>query len=409
MSRQRGVLIVVLVLVVGALAYWMWPSKKVDTADDANGRGGRGAQTMTVTTAVAKTQDLPIRLRSIGWVDPVAKVSIAARLNSQIAEQRVVEGQMVAKGDVLFRLDDREVRAAIARDTATLARDQAIAARAEADRKRGADLVAKGYLAQATQDQRIADAKSAAATVKADQAALNADSVQLTYTEVRAPIAGRAGAVSITPGNLVRIGDTTPLITITQMKPVWVSFTLPERNLASLRDAMGKAGGKGPETRAYLSNDKQPRATGTITFLDSTVDQTTGTIAVKATMPNDDQALWPGQYVDVVVDVGVRSSAIVIPTVALQAGQNGQFVYLVGPDSKVHVRQVLVAGTDADLTAISSGLVAGDQVVIEGQQRLTDGAKVKAVPAGAKPPESAPTGRGRGGQKPGTTVRSAKG
>jgi len=162
------------------------------------------------------------------------------------------------------------------------------------------------------------------------------------------------------------VGDTTPLITITQMKPVWVSFTLPERNLAALRDAMKTPGATGPATHAFLSGDAKPRASGNITFLDSAVDQTTGTIAVKATMPNDDQALWPGQYVNIEIDVGVRANSVVIPTVALQAGQSGQFVYLVGVDSKVHVRQVAIAGSDGDQSAIASGLAAGDQVVIEG-------------------------------------------
>ena len=390
-------MIALVVLVLGVFGYWVWPSKKDDAA------GGHGAQVVTVTATTAKTGDLPIRLRSIGWVEPVAKVSIAARLNSQIAEQHVVEGQMVAKGDVLFRLDDREVRAALARDAANLTRDQALAARAEADRKRGVDLVAKGYLAQATQDQRISDAKSADATVKADQAALSADNVQLTYTEVRAPIAGRAGEVSITPGNLVRIGDTTPLITITQMKPVWVSFTLPERNLAALRAAMskGQSGGTAPLARASLSGDKQPRASGAITFLDSAVDQTTGTIAVKATMPNDDQALWPGQYVNVEIDVGMLPNAVIVPTVALQAGQNGQFVYLIGQDNKVSVRQVQIAGTDGDLSAIASGLKPGDQIVTEGQQRVTDGMQVNVAPAKAPPPPAKPD-QSAGGRQTGT-------
>jgi multidrug efflux system membrane fusion protein len=407
-TRTRAILIAFAVLVIAAFGYWMMPAKHANTAGGDGGKGGaRGPQTVTVTTVVAKTADLPIRLRAIGWVDPVAKVSISARLNSQIAEQRVVEGQIVAKGDILFRLDDREVRAAIAKDTAMLVRDQAIAARAEADLKRGQELVAKGYLAQATQDQRMADAKSAAATVKADQATLAADNVQLTYTEVRAPIAGRVGAVSITPGNLVKTSDTTPLITITQMKPVWVSFTLAERELAALRAAMSKPGLPGPVTRAYLANEKQPRATGSITFLDSTVDQTTGTIAVKATMPNTDQALWPGQYVNVEIDVGVRANAVVVPTVALQSGQNGQFVFLVGADSKVQVRQVVVAGTDGDLSAVASGLAAGDQVVTEGQQKLTDGAKVKAVPAGTPQQPSSP-GKDRGAGHP-NAVRSAGG
>lgn len=413
MSAQRAIFIALTIVAVGALAYWMWPAKKDETRD-AGGRG-RGAQTIVVTTAAARVADLPIRLRSIGWVEPVQKVSVSARLNSQIAEQHVVEGQIVKKGDVLFKLDDREVRAAIARDTANLARDRANAARAQADLQRGQDLVAKGFLSKQVLDQRMADAKAAQATVQADQAALNADNVQLTYTEIRSPIAGRAGAVSITPGNLVRIGDTTPLITITQMSPVWVSFTLPERELAAVRAAMNKPGGKGgPLTRAFLANDKQPRATGTITFLDSAVDQTTGTIAVKATMPNDDQALWPGQYVNVEVDVGVRPGAVVIPTVALQAGQDGQFVYLVGQDSKVHVRQVQVSGTDGDLAAIASGLAVGDQVVTEGQQRLNEGARVKAVPAGAKPApadgkQNDGKGRSRGGKAPSSTVRSARG
>ena len=413
MSAQRAIFIVLTVVVVGALAFWMWPSKKAQTTD-AGARGARGGQTIAVTTAAARAADLHIRLRSIGWVEPVQKVSVSARLNSQIAEQHIVEGQIVKKGDVLFKLDDREVRAAIARDTANLARDRANAARAQGDLQRGQDLVAKGFLSKQVLDQRMADAKAAQATVQADQAALNADNVQLTYTEVRSPIAGRAGAVSITPGNLVRIGDTVPLITITQMSPVWVSFTLPERELTAVRAAMSKPGGQGPQTRAFLPNDKQPRATGTITFLDSAVDQTTGTIAVKATMPNDDQALWPGQYVNVEVDVGVRPGAVVIPTVALQAGQDGQFVYLVGQDSKVHVRKVQVSGTDGELAAIASGLAVGDEVVIEGQQRLDEGTRVKATPAGSKPApangkQDSSKGRSRGGQKPATTVRSARG
>lgn len=412
MSRARLIFIAALVLVVGGLAYWMWPTSKHEGGNEAGGRGGRGGGAATVSTATAHTGDLPVRLRSIGWVEPVEKVSVSTRLNSQIIEQRVVEGQMVKKGDILFRLDDREVRAAIARDTATLTKDQALLARALADLKRGQDLVAKGFLSKATQDQRIADAKAAQATVNADQAALNADRVQLTYTEIRAPISGRAGAVSITPGNLVRTSDTTPLVTITQMKPVWITFTLPERDLASLRDAM-KPGGTGPVTQAYLANDKTPRATGSITFLDSAVDQTTGTIAVKATMPNDKQELWPGQYVNVEIEVGSRANAVIVPTVALQAGQNGQYVYLVGKDSKVSVRQVQVAGSDGELSAIASGLAAGDQVVVEGQQRLTDGARVKAVPAGSKPRPAPTTGGGkdheRGGQAPASTIRSASG
>jgi multidrug efflux system membrane fusion protein len=151
-----------------------------------------------------------------------------------------------------------------------------------------------------------------------------------------------------------------------------------------------------------------------MTFLDSAVDQTTGTIAVKATMPNDDQALWPGQYVNVEVDVGVRPGAVVIPTVALQAGQDGQFVYLVGQDSKVHVRQVQVSGTDGALAAIASGLAVGDQVVTEGQQRLNEGTRVKVVPAGSTPApadgkQDGGKARSRGGQTPATTVRSARG
>ncbi|MBI1213112.1 MAG: efflux RND transporter periplasmic adaptor subunit [Alphaproteobacteria bacterium] len=403
MSAQRKIFIALSILVVGALAYWMWPAQKADTT---GGKAGRGGQATSVTTAVARIADLPIRLRSIGWVEPVQRVSVSTRLNSQIAEQHVVEGQIVKKDELLFKLDDREVRAAIARDTANLARDRATLARAQADLRRGQDLVAKGFLSKQVLDQRTADAKTAQATVDADQAALNADRVQLTYTEIHAPIAGRAGAVSITPGNLVRTSDTAPLVTITQMAPVWVSFTLPERDLATLRAAMSKPGGKGPETRAMLADDKQPRATGRVTFLDSAVDQSTGTIAVKATMPNANQELWPGQYVNVEVDVGVRPHAVIIPTVALQSGQNGQYVYLIGPDSKAIARQVQVAGSDGELSAISTGLAAGDQVVIEGQQRLTDGARVKAVPAGAKTQQQAPEGSGHGGR---SAARAARG
>lgn len=332
---------------------------------------------IAVVAAVAQRQDVPVTRSSVGWVEPVATVTVRARVDGEVLEQHVTDGQLVRKGDLLFQIDDREIRAGIAKDEAVLARDQATLARAGADLQRARDLLQKRVTAQQQVDQTEADAKIAAANVQADQAALDNDRIRLDFSTVRAPIDGRVGVVRVTPGNIVRAADGGDgLLTITQMKPLRVSFTLPERDLAAVRtaDAQGDV-----TVRVFVHGATQPLASGSLNFIDSSVDTTSGTITAKATVANADGALWPGQYVDIELVLGRIEHAVTIPTVAVQPGQDGPFVYVVGADSKVAVRQVVTGETMAEDVVVTDGLVVGDQVVVEGQLHLREGSRVAAT------------------------------
>lgn len=332
---------------------------------------------IAVTAATAQRQDVPVTRSSVGWVEPVATVTVRARVEGEVLEQHVTDGQLVHKGDLLFQIDDREIRAGIAKDEAMLARDRATLARAQADLQRAQDLLQKRVTAQQQVDQTEADAKIATANVQADQAALDTDRIRLDFSTVRAPIDGRVGVVRVTPGNIVRASDGGDgLVTITQMKPLRVTFTLPERDLVAVRaaDARGDVA-----VRVFVHGAAQPLASGSLNFIDSSVDTASGTITAKATVPNEDGALWPGQYVDIELVLGKIEAAVTIPTVAVQPGQDGPFVYVVGADSKVAVRKVVTGEAVGENVVVTDGLVAGDQVVVEGQLRLRDGSRVAAT------------------------------
>jgi len=292
-----------------------------------------------------------------------------------MVERRVQDGQIVKEGDVLFRLDDREIQAQIARDEATLVKDQATATKTQNDIRRIGELLGKGAASQQQFDVVTADSKVAAANVAADQASLQADRIKLGYTVIRAPISGRVGVVRVTEGNLVRANDSGDgLVTITQMQPLRVSFTLPERDLDLLRAALAR---KEPTSvRAYAGNDPEPLATGRLYFVDSAVDTLSGTVTAKALFDNKDGRLWPGQYVRVEVDLGLRPNVTTAPLVAVQPSQDGPFVFVVKPDMTVERRPVEVAEARGTVAAIASGLKPGEKVVVEGQQRLKNGTSV---------------------------------
>jgi multidrug efflux system membrane fusion protein len=235
-------------------------------------------------------------------------------------------------------------------------------------------------------DQAIADHKIALATVEADRAQLRANNLRLNYTKIEAPIGGRAGAIRVTPGNLVSVNDPSGLVTITQIRPIRVGFTLAERDLAALRKV---SVAKEPATvRVYTPGEAEPLATGTLDFVDSAVDTASGTIAAKARFANDNFELWPGMYVDVEIDLAVRPKTVMIPTVAIQSGQKGPFVFVAKPDQTAEMRMVEIAGIDADRAALVSGVNEGERVIVEGQMRLIDGARVA---------EAAPQGGGKAG------------
>jgi membrane fusion protein, multidrug efflux system len=339
------------------------------------GGGGKPAVAVKITEVTQGT--MPIRRRTIGWVEPIATVAIKSRVDSAIMEQRATDGQFVKQGDVLFVLDDREAKATIARDEAAMAQHQAEVERAHADLERAKTLAVKQAVSKQSLDQAMADARAAEATVAADKAVLQADQLTLSYTTITAPISGRLGAVGVTPGNLVSVNGTVALVTITQMQPIRVTFTLPDRDLDALRTALAQY--PPAAVRVFVKGDKTPRAKGNLSFIDSSVDVASGTITAKAEFTNDNLALWPGQYFDVEVELGLLGQATIIPSVALQVGQNGLFVFIITPDNKAEIRTVTVAGTDGDKSAIATGLRPGEKVVVDGQHQLAPGSKVMVV------------------------------
>lgn len=363
-NRLAG--IVAVLLVAGAGAYWLHTSNNTDD------RGPRRPEAPPVTVAVAPAEmrDMTIKKRAIGLVESPAIVTVRSRIDSQILEQHVREGQFVKKDDLLFVLDDRDIRAQIARDEAVLAKDQALLQKAQADNARAKELAARNVGTQVSVDQTTADAKAAAAMVEADLAALSVDRLKLTYTRILAPMAGRIGTVPVAPGNLVNAGAATGLTTITQIAPIRVAFYLPERELPMLRGLMAQA----TQATVCATPANATPVTGQLSFLDSSVDAPSGTILIKATFANDDQHLWPGQYVDVELDAAVVANAVAIPSPAIQQGQNGPYVFVVADDGRAAIRQVDVAVIDGAQAAITKGVAVGEKVVVEGQGRLRDGA-----------------------------------
>jgi multidrug efflux system membrane fusion protein len=396
MSRSK-VLLVSFIAAAGIASGWWYLSQHqanapgaATAAGESAGRRGRGGGAdgppVAVVTAVAEKGDFPVRKRAIGFVETPASVVVRSRIDSQIMQQHVSDGQFVKAGDLLFTLDDRDIKAQIAKDEAMIARDTATHLRTQADLTRYKQLLARDAGTQQQVDQAIADEKSAAATVLGDQAALDADKIKLTYTKITAPIDGRIGAIQVTPGNLVGANSTTGngLVTITQIKPIRVTFTMPESELDGLKQSL--ASGEAPKVKALVPGAKNPPPVGTLNFVDSSVDQASGTIAAKAAFANDDLSLWPGQYVDVDLEAGTLKGVTIVPTVAVQAGQKGPYVYVVGDSSRVSLKQVTVALTDGQRTAISAGINPGDRVVTDGQVRLKEGIRVTDTnAAGTKP------------------------
>ena len=376
------------------------------SAEPAQAARATGPMRVNVVSAEAQTVDMPLTRAAVGWIEPVAAVQVRARTDGQIVEQLVQDGQTVAEGDVLFRLDDREMKAQLTRDEATLTRDQATLAKSQADVRRIGELLSKNAASQMQYEVVSAESKIAAANVAADQAAIEATKVRLSFTTIRAPIGGRVGTVRITAGNLVKANEITGegLATITQMRPLRASFAVPERDLDLLRAAL--AAKEGAVVRAYPSGGDALLAKGKLSFVDSAVDQASGTVTTRATFENEDGRLWPGQYVRIEVDLAVRPGVVTVPLVAVQPGQDGSFAFVVKGDRTIERRRLEVMETRGAVAALASGLQAGERVVVEGQLRVRQGTAVnEKVAAPAEPPTAATQAQGRTAQRDEGVVR----
>jgi len=326
---------------------------------------------VTVAAVVAKT--MPVRLVAIGNVEPFTTVSIKARVDGQLLSVKFKEGDEVRQGAVLFEIDSRPFAASLRQAQANLLKDKALLDRATEQEKRYKDLLAKNFISPDAYEQVRTNTATAAATVSADEAAIENAKLSLEYCTIRSPVTGYAGRIQIQQGNLVKANDTNPLVVINQIVPVYASFSVPEQNIADIRKYQADGELK---VQAGFANSTHPMAAGKLSFIDNSADATTGTIKLKAEFPNTDKALWPGQFVNVVLTLYEQKDAIVAPSAAVQSGPTGQYVYIMKPDMTVELRNIKIARAEGDDTVVAGGLQPGDQVVTVGQLRLAPGTKV---------------------------------
>jgi multidrug efflux system membrane fusion protein len=334
-----------------------------------------------VAVVAAVQQTVPVRLQAIGNVEAYTSVAVKSRVDGQILEVHFQEGKEVKKGEVIFRIDPRPFDAALKQAEAQASRDVASRDQAASQERRYQELLDKNFVSKDAYAQYRTNAQTAEATAKATQAALENARLNLEYTTIRSPIDGYVGRALLAAGNMVKANDTISLVIINQVKPVYVSFAIPEQQLTTVRDLMRK---NPLAVEVAAPGTENTLATGRIAFLDNAVDQTTGTIKVRAVFDNSDAALWPGQFYTVRVKLFEQENAIVVPSRALQTGPSGQFVYVVKPDMTAEVRKVVVARTEGDLAVLAEGgVVKGEQVVVRGALRLAPGIKVNIVDAAA--------------------------
>jgi len=343
----------------------------------------------SVVADVGVEMDAPIEVSAIGTVQPIAAVMVKSRIDGEITQVHFEEGQEVKEGDLLFSLDDRAARAQLRQSEANLERDRAQLQRFHQEVARQTGLARSGVAsAQKLEDTMTSEAVFEA-TVRAAEAAVETARVILNYTTIRAPITGRTGSVAFKRGNIVKAVDTAqvvlPLVVITQLRPIYVTFTIPERHLADLRAA--QASGRLPVTVTVPDKPQSPIA-GTLTFIDNQVDAATGTISLKATFANDDTRLWHGQFVNVTLRLGTQANAVAAPSVGIQIGQNGPYVFLIRDDSTAELRLVRVDRTVGNKTVIAEGLAAGDRIVVDGQLRLDNGMRVNVQRTEAPAPKA---------------------
>ncbi|HEY0346777.1 MAG TPA: efflux RND transporter periplasmic adaptor subunit [Pyrinomonadaceae bacterium] len=426
-TRARIIQVVsIVVLVILLVVLWRFLGDRAATSGGA-GRGGRGGgEVVPVEVAPVTQQDVPIQIKSIGNVEAQSTIAVRSQVEGTLMSVAFVPGQEVKKGAVLFMIDPRPLQAQLSTAEANLlksmaavrqgndivARDEATAANDRVVVARDLRLVEAGVIPREQYDNDVAKLRSSEATVRADQssvanlqAAQKAEEatvqnarIQLSYTTIRAPLAGKTGNLAVTAGNLVRANDTTSMVTITTSSPIYVTFSVPERDLVRIRQSSGK---EGLVVRGEIPGDESNPVMGKLSLVDNTVDPATGTVRLKATFVNDDRRLYPGQFVNVVMTLGTATQAIVVPTQAVQVGQDKSFVYVAKADGTVEIRTVKTGTTMESMTVIEDGLKPGEQVVTDGQLRLVPGAKVQVKGQGGR------GGQGQGANQGGPTAPGA--
>jgi len=350
----------------------------------AAGPAAPGTPVVPVLAATVEEKDVPVQVQAIGSVESYSTVAVKTQITGELTGVFFREGQEVKKGELIFTLDKRPFEAVLKQAQSTLAKDQAQAEMARVQARRYAVLMKDGVVAKEQYDQMQSSADALDAAVEADKAAVENARVQLIYCSIDSPINGRVGSLLIHQGNMIKANDV-PLVNINQIQPIRVAFTVPEQYLAEIKRfaANGKL-----SVQVSIPNDSKP-ATGKLSFIDNTVDPTTGTIKLKGEFANTDRRLWPGQFVDVVLTLHTQPNAIVVPSQAVNTGQQGQYVFVIKPDMTVETRPVAVNRTTKGQSVIDKGLGPGERVVTDGQLRLVPGSRVQIKEALA--PQPGPT------------------
>jgi membrane fusion protein, multidrug efflux system len=367
-------LVVVGVAAIACIAGLMtWQARNASSAPPP-----QPAAPPAVPVVVSKVQvsNVPIMLTGIGTVEAYNIVDVHTQVTGTIEKIGFVEGQTVHPGSLIAQLDPRPYQAALQQDEANLARDQANLSNAEANLSRYLPLLKEGFATPQQVADQSATVSELQAAIAADKAAVFNAKTQLSYTTITSPISGVTGIRRVDVGNILQPGTSTPIVTITQIQPISVVFTLPQKDIPAVQDAMAKGT---LTTVAYSQSDRTRLAQGTLLLVNNTVNQSSGTVQLKATFPNNHRNLWPGEFVNVHLIVAVRHNGITVPLDALQQGQNGEFVFLVQPDGKVKAQPVVVGETLNGRALINSGLQPGATVVTAGQYRLTNGVQVAEV------------------------------
>jgi membrane fusion protein, multidrug efflux system len=338
------------------------------------------AEAVAVTVGVASERSVPVQLQAIGTAQAYSVVAVRSQVTGELMAVNFKEGEEVQQGRVLFTLDRRPLEATLRQAQANLARNIAQAANARASAMRYRDLLARGIAPREQADQADAEAAALDAAVDADRAAVESAEVQLQFATISARVSGRTGALMVHPGNLVRANDENPLVVISQVAPIYVSFAIPESRLPELKQYLAKGTVR---LEANPPDVEEPPSLGRVTFVDSGVDPTTGTITVKGEFPNADRRLSPGQFLNVVVTLATEANAVVVPTAAVQSGQQGSYVFVVAGDQTADLRTVTLGRETGNHTVVIKGVKPGETVVTDGQLRLTQGSRISVKPAPA--------------------------
>jgi len=372
MSRWKTAGAVLAAVAVGAAGGYFARPSRVPQADSP--RAQHVAAPVVKTTVVAR-RDVPIYVTGIGRVEALNTAQVKSRIDGPIEKTLFTEGEQIAAGKPLFEIDPRPYRAVVVQAEGQLARDQAQYESAKADYERATDLVGNGFISHQILEQRQALMAGYAAAIRVDQGVLDNARLNLDFTTIRAPIAGRIGKRLVDTGNLIRASDGTPLAEIVQTRPITALFTVPQGALPEIRAQMTSGQ---IEVEAISTDDRRSLSRGTLRLIGNEVDQATGTVELKAAFDNDGDALWPGQLIEARLTLRYRRDVIAVPVSAVTPGPEGQVVFVVDLDHKVAVRKVVLGPTSEGRTVIEQGLQPGEQVVIEKLDMLAPGLSVQA-------------------------------